>query len=195
MTLQIRRVVTGHDAAGKAVVSIDGLSQNAPNRRPGTEATLVWTTEGFPVDNSGAEDGSKRQVGSTVPNGTVFRVVSYGPGCAPRNHRTDSIDYGVVISGEIDMDLDDGVSVHLRAGDVLVQRGTIHNWVNNGTEPCVIAFVLIDAAPVEAAGRVLQRRGERQASLEPLVLRLSQGGRVASYETRRAGAGGAAPAQ
>ncbi len=159
MALQIRRVVTGHDAAGKAVVSIDDISQNAPNRRPGTEATLVWTSEGFPVDNSRAEDGSKRQVGSTVPNGTVFRVVSYGPGCAPRNHRTDSIDYGVVISGEIDMDMDDGVSVHLKAGDVLVQRGTIHNWVNNGTEPCVIAFVLIDAVPVEVAGRVLNATG------------------------------------
>ena len=159
MTLQIRRIVTGHDADGRAIVAIDDISQNAPNRRPGTEATLVWTTEGFPVDNSGSEDGGRREVGSTVPNGTVFRVVSYGPGCAPRNHRTDSIDYGVVISGEIDMDLDGGVSVHLRAGDVLVQRGTIHNWVNNGTDPCVIAFVLIAAEPAEIAGQVLHATG------------------------------------
>jgi quercetin dioxygenase-like cupin family protein len=159
MALQIRRVVTGHDTAGKAVVSIDGISQNTPNRRPGTEATLVWTTEGFPADNTGDADGSTRPVGSTVPNGSVFRVVSYGPGCAPRNHRTDSIDYGVVISGEIDMDLDDDISVHLRAGDVLVQRGTIHNWVNNGAEPCVIASVLIDAQPVEVGGRALRAIG------------------------------------
>jgi quercetin dioxygenase-like cupin family protein len=158
MALQIRRVVTGHDAAGKAVVSIDDISQNAPNRRPGTEATLVWTTQGFPADNTGAEDASRRQVGSTVPGGTVFRVVSYGPGCAPRNHRTDSIDYAVVISGEIDMELDDSV-VHLRAGDVVVQRGTIHNWANNGSEPCIIAYVLIDAKPVEVAGRVLNATG------------------------------------
>jgi quercetin dioxygenase-like cupin family protein len=158
MALQVRRVVTGHDAAGKAIVSIDDITQNAPNRRPGTEATLVWTTQGFPADNTGAEDASRRQVGSTVPGGTVFRVVSYGPGCAPRNHRTDSIDYAVVISGEIDMELDDSV-VHLRAGDVVVQRGTIHNWANNGSEPCVIAYVLIDAKPVEVAGRVLNATG------------------------------------
>jgi quercetin dioxygenase-like cupin family protein len=62
----------------------------------------------------------------------VFRVVSFGPGVTPRNHRTDSIDYATVISGEIDMELD-GTSVRLKAGDVLVQRGTIHNWVNKGT--------------------------------------------------------------
>ena len=72
----------------------------------------------------------------------------------PRNQRTESIDYAVVISGAIDMDLD-GTVVHLKAGDVLVQRGTIHNWVNRGTEPCVIAFVLVAAKPVERAGKNL----------------------------------------
>jgi quercetin dioxygenase-like cupin family protein len=158
MPLQIRRVVTGHDPDGRAVVAIDEISRNQPNRRPGTEATLIWSSVGFPADNTGQEDGGLRQVGSTVPNGTVFRVVSYGPGCAPRNHRTDSSDYGVVISGEIDMELD-GAVVHLKAGDVLVQRGTIHNWVNNGSEPCVIAFVLIDARPVEVDGKVLHATG------------------------------------
>jgi quercetin dioxygenase-like cupin family protein len=65
----------------------------------------------------------------------------------------------VVISGEIDMELDDGVTAHLKAGDVLVQRGTIHNWVNRGTEPCVIAFVLISAEPVEASGKALHAVG------------------------------------
>ena len=88
----------------------------------------------------------------------MFRVVSYGPGVAPRNHRTDSIDYAVVISGEIDMDLD-GEVVHLKAGDVLVQRGTVHNWVNNGSEPCVIAFALISAKPVTAGGKTLPAHG------------------------------------
>ena len=82
------------------------------------------------------------------PNGTVFRVVEYGPGVAPRVHRTESIDYAVVISGEIDMELDDGVTVHLEQGDTLVQRGTLHNWVNRGDKPCVIAFVLVAAKPV-----------------------------------------------
>ena len=93
-----------------------------------------------------------------MSNGTVFRVVEFGPGVAPRNHRTDSIDYAVVLSGEIDMELDDSV-VHLNAGDVLVQRGTIHIWVNRSTKPCAIAFVLIDAKPVEVAGRVLNAVG------------------------------------
>jgi quercetin dioxygenase-like cupin family protein len=77
----------------------------------------------------------------------VFRVIEYAPGVTPRNHRTDSIDYAVVLSGEIDMELDDQL-VHLGAGDVLVQRGTIHNWVNRSNAPCVIAFVLIDAKPI-----------------------------------------------
>ncbi|MGA8971848.1 MAG: cupin domain-containing protein [Pseudolabrys sp.] len=74
----------------------------------------------------------------------------YQPGVAARNHRTDSIDYAVVISGAIEMGLDDGVVVKLKAGDVLVQRGTMHNWVNRGTEDCVVAFVLISATPVKA---------------------------------------------
>jgi quercetin dioxygenase-like cupin family protein len=74
-------------------------------------------------------------------------------------HRTDSIDYAVVLSGEIDMQLDDGTEVHLRAGDVLVQRGTIHNWINRGTAPCVMAFTLIDAKPVEVGGKMLHATG------------------------------------
>jgi quercetin dioxygenase-like cupin family protein len=96
---------------------------------------------------------------TTVEDGTVFRVVRYQPGVVPRNHRTDSIDYAVIISGAIDMELDDGVMVKLKAGDVLVQRGTIHNWINRGTEDCVIAFVLISAKPVTAAGKPLHAVG------------------------------------
>jgi quercetin dioxygenase-like cupin family protein len=80
------------------------------------------------------------------------------PGLAPRNHRTDSIDYGVIVSGEIDTELD-GTSVHLKAGDVFVQRGTIHNWINRGTAPCVIAIVLIAAKSVEAGGKTLEAQG------------------------------------
>jgi quercetin dioxygenase-like cupin family protein len=148
VVLRVRRVVTGHDAEGRAVVRIDDAP--APrSSRAGHEAVVVWTAQGNPADNTGEEDASLREVGSTLPDGSVFRVISYGPGVAPRNHRTSSIDYAVVISGEIDMEMDDSV-VHLGAGDVLVQRGTIHNWVNNGGEPCVIAFVLIDAKPVLA---------------------------------------------
>jgi quercetin dioxygenase-like cupin family protein len=158
MAVQVRRVVTGHDANGRSVVKIDEVSKNVISSRPGQSACVVWTTESFPVNNTGEADEGLRQVGTTLKNGTVFRIVEFGPGVAPRNHRTDSIDYAVVLSGEIDMELDDSV-VHLKTGDVLVQRGTIHNWINRGTQPCVIAFVLIDAKPVEAGGKVLNATG------------------------------------
>ena len=158
MALQIRRVVTGHDAEGRAVVKIDDVAQNVISNRPGAQSAVIWTTASFPVDNTGEDDAGLRETGTTLPGGTVFRVVEFSPGVAPRNHRTDSIDYAVVISGEIDMVLD-GTTVRLRAGDVLVQRGTVHNWVNNGSEPCVIVFALIDAKPVEVDGRVLKAEG------------------------------------
>jgi mannose-6-phosphate isomerase-like protein (cupin superfamily) len=158
MTLQVRRVVTGHDAKGRAVVKIDEISTNITSNRPGATACVIWTTESFPVNNTGDADEGLRKVGTTLRNGTVFRVIEFVPGVAPRNHRTDSIDYAVVLSGEIDMELEDSI-VHLNAGDVLVQRGTIHNWVNRGTESCVIAFVLIDAQPVEVDGKVLNAVG------------------------------------
>jgi mannose-6-phosphate isomerase-like protein (cupin superfamily) len=160
MALNLRRVVTGHDAQGRATVLIDEAVQNVASSRPGQEASVIWTTEGFPIDNDGDLDTSRRQgMGTTIPNGTVFRVVQFGPGVSPRVHRTNSVDYAVVMAGEIDMELDDGVIVHLKAGDVLVQRGTVHNWVNKGAEPCVIAFSLIDARPVTAGGKTLEAQG------------------------------------
>jgi quercetin dioxygenase-like cupin family protein len=156
--LTFRRVVTGHDASGRAIVKIDEMAKSQASTRPGATACVVWTTEGFPADNDGDQDEGLRPTGTTLANGTVFRLLELAPGAGPRNHRTDSIDYAVVMSGAIDMELD-GTTVHLKAGDVLVQRGTIHNWVNRGSEPCVIAFVLIAAKPVTAGGRVLHARG------------------------------------
>jgi quercetin dioxygenase-like cupin family protein len=158
MALQFRRVVTGHDANGRAIVKIDETAKYLVSSRPGATSCVVWTTEGFPVDNTGEEDQGLRRTGTTLDNGTVFRVLELAPGTSPRNHRTDSIDYAVVMSGEIDMQLDD-TTVRLKAGDVLVQRGTIHNWVNRGTAPCVIAFVLIAAKPVEVGGKILRAQG------------------------------------
>jgi mannose-6-phosphate isomerase-like protein (cupin superfamily) len=158
MALQIRRVVTGHDATGRAIVKIDEIAQNLVSSRPGATSCVVWTTEGFPVNNDGEEDEGLRKTGTTLDNGTVFRILQLAPGVGPRNHRTDSIDYAVVMSGEVDMELDD-ITLHLKAGDVLVQRGTIHNWVNRGSEPCAIAFVLIAAKSVTAGGKVLAAQG------------------------------------
>lgn len=148
MNSGLRRVVTGHDKDGKAVVEIDEISTNAISRRPGQSGTVIWTTPAVPYDNTDTADGAAAKVETSLGNGTVFRVVKYDPGVSPRMHRTDSIDYAVVVSGEIDMELDDGATVHLRAGDLVVQRGTVHNWLNNGTVPCIIAFTLIGANPI-----------------------------------------------
>ena len=158
MSLNIRRVVTGHDDQGRAKVMIDETVRNVISQRPGALYSVIWSSEGFPVDNDTELDPSVKKIATTIPNGTVFRIVSFGPGVTPRNHRTDSIDYAVIMSGEIDMDID-GTIVHLKAGDVLVQRGTIYNWINKGSEPCVIAFVLISAKSVTAGGKLLPAQG------------------------------------
>jgi quercetin dioxygenase-like cupin family protein len=89
----------------------------------------------------------------------VFRILELRPGTTPRVHRTDSLDYAVIMKGEIDMELEPGEITRLQAGDVVVQRGTVHNWINRGPEPCVIAFVLIAAKPAEAGGTVLNPFG------------------------------------
>jgi quercetin dioxygenase-like cupin family protein len=158
MALHIRRVVTGHDDQGRAIVRVDEICRNVISRRPRHQSCVIWSTGTLPADNSDDANGAAREVGTTQPNGTVFRIVEYRPGVAARVHRTESIDYAVVLSGEIDMQLD-GSEVHLRAGDVLVQRGTLHNWVNRGTQPCVIAFVLVAAQPVERDGKELRALG------------------------------------
>lgn len=145
--MQVRRIITGHDAAGKSTVTIDDLASNATSRRPGHQSRLIWVTDSAPAKYAGAADEGARQVGRPPPpNGTVFRVIDIGPGCTAEMHRTETVDYVVVMSGEMDMVLETG-TVHLNPGDVIVQRGTMHNWVNNGTEPCRIAAILIDGQP------------------------------------------------
>ena len=136
MTLSVRRVITDHDEEGRSRVAIDERCANVISRRAGHESCVAWTRA----------------------DGTIFRVVEYQPGVAPRMHRTETIDYAVVISGEIDMQLDLGM-VHLRAGDVLVQQATIHDWINRGEAPCRIAFVLVPTQPVERSGKVLHAVG------------------------------------
>ena len=158
MALRVRRLITDHDDTGRATVRIDEVPSHAFVDRPGPTGINGWTTEGFPANNDGAEDAGLRKVGTTLENGTIFRILEFAPGLAARNHRTDSIDYIVVLSGEIDMELDDS-TVHLRAGDVMVQRGTIHNWVNTGTAPCVLAVILIAARSVKAGGKPLPAIG------------------------------------
>ena len=167
-----RRVVTGHDDQGKAVVLFDGPAPNMKQRKAGGNVlTMLWVTDENPADMSRSTDRADRQIGVPPPaKGTIFRVVEFAPlaGDAPAvdhdamlremgiepatqgyarhalTHRTRSIDYALVLDGEIDMLLDDS-EVHVKAGDVLVQQGTNHAWVNNSGKPCRIAFILIDA--------------------------------------------------
>ena len=166
-----RRIVTGHDSRGKAVVLFESVLQ-AKQRSVGSNGmTLLWMTGEYPVDAASSSDRSQTQVGVPPPaNGTVFRIVDFAPlspqsapvdheqilrsmGIDPatqgyarhaNTHRTRTIDYAIILEGEIDMLLDDS-AVHVKAGDVLVQQATNHAWVNNGNKPCRIAFILIDA--------------------------------------------------
>jgi mannose-6-phosphate isomerase-like protein (cupin superfamily) len=168
----IRRVVTTHDKAGRAVVGFDGIaSVSGGEPELGVESITLWVTDGTPADISGSKDTRGAKVGIPPPkNGSIFRIVDFhptpnaddldpnflakivgqkrAPGAKPPRHpgmhRTRSIDYLAVLSGEIDMLLDEG-EVHLKAGDVMVQRGTLHAWVNRGKEVCRIAAAMIDA--------------------------------------------------
>jgi quercetin dioxygenase-like cupin family protein len=172
-----RRIVTGHDSQGKAVVLFDGALP--PQARGANGVTLLWVTREFPVDAATAADHAQTTIGVPPPdNGSVFRIVEFAPAdahAAPidhnqilrsmgidpatqgharhiHTHRTRTIDYAVVLEGEIDMLLDDS-EIHVKAGDVLVQQATNHAWVNNGTKPCRIAFILIDAKMPSAWGK------------------------------------------
>ena len=160
MTFPLRRIVTGHDEQGNAIVKIDEIAQHWREGRPGGTILNVWTTDTTPANNSLDTDGGMREDKFTmIQNGSVFRILDFKPGLERRMHRTDSIDYIIVMSGEIDMELDNGALVHLKQGDVMVQRGTIHNWINRGTETCIMAVILIHADPVTAGGKVLNAHG------------------------------------
>lgn len=153
----IRRVVTGHDAAGKAVVIIDDIPPVRGNPSGSSLFSLIWTSEGAPVDNDDAVDGGKRKVDLTLPGGSVIRVLDMLPGTVAPMHRTSSLDYGIVISGVIELILDDGFSTLVEPGSVVVQRGTIHSWRNPSEDVIArVAFVLLDAKPVTVDGAPLE---------------------------------------
>lgn len=163
MTLQVRRIVTGHDANGKAVVVSDERLSAVP-RRIGGQITgcEIWSTDRMPVDNSREADASQRAGFVTKHNyvgsgeGTTCRITEFAPGHGRFPHRTETVDYAILLSGEIDLELDGDEVVHLKPGDVVVQRGTMHTWVNRGTAPAVFAFILIDAKPAEVNGALLR---------------------------------------
>lgn len=147
--MKIRRVVTENDGDGKSRVRWDGEIVSRPGRR-GFEMLPMWATKGLPV-RLGDEDPNDWDLGTSLAEGSVFRICRYEPGVEERWHRTDTIDYGIVLAGEMWMQLDEK-EVHLKSGDVVIQRGTIHNWVNRGKVPCLMAFILIATEGAKSTG-------------------------------------------
>lgn len=144
-----RRVVTGHAADGKPIVLIDGAATNHKFPDPKVSSTLMWSTDASPTSIEGDVDEGARILGSAPPaNGSRFTMMEFQPGNVVHGvHRTDTVDYVICISGEIDMFLDESEFVTLRPGDVLIQRGTYHAWANRSTAPCRLAVVLLDGTP------------------------------------------------
>ncbi|HWL46708.1 MAG TPA: cupin domain-containing protein [Sphingomonadaceae bacterium] len=146
-----RRVVTGHDKAGRPVLLFDGKAENVVSQRPLQERCLLWTTNSLPANIDEDDDAAAREdVGIGLDGGSVFGIVTLQPGLAPKPHRSDTIDYIVILSGRIAMELDENSRIELGPHDTLVQRGTIHNWVVEGPEPCVMAVSMISAVPPAA---------------------------------------------
>ena len=199
----IRRVVTTHDKAGKAIVGIDEMaSVSGGEPELGVATITLWVTDGTPAEISGSKDTRGTKVGIPPPkNGSIFRIVDFHPtpnaddldpnflakivglkpGTKPPRHpgmhRTRSIDYLTILSGEIDMLLDEG-EVHLKAGDVMVQRGTMHAWVNRGKEVCRIAVAMIDA-----------KEPGRAKAAKPKKARAATARKATSRSGKRAGRG------
>ena len=164
MALEVRRIVTGHDANGKAVVKTDERMAAVPRLgRPHIAGCEIWSTDKMPVDNT-SEAGEAAQRAGFVKRynyvgtgqGTLIRITEFAPGAPKFMHRTETVDYALLLSGECDLELDSGEVVHMKPGDIVVQRGTMHAWVNNSTTPAVFAFILIDADPAKVGEQELR---------------------------------------
>jgi quercetin dioxygenase-like cupin family protein len=161
MSDRIRRIVTGHDTAGLAVVLSD--EQVSIVDFPGVSgwtagSAVVWTTGSVPADNASDLVGSERPAGTTFNGGSVLRVIQFGPGFVSPIHRTLSIDYIAMLSGELELELDGGSVIRLCPGDIVVQRGTNHRWCNPSQDtPCRLVVSMIEAEPISIAGQTMER--------------------------------------
>ena len=172
MARPVRRIVTGHRADGRSTVLLDSAAPNVAQRAAGNASTLLWVTEESPASVAARGDRAARAIGvPPPPRGSIFRIAEFPPGVGgevrdnesvlrdfgigadvarghpprhPAIHRTRSLDYVIVLEGEITLLLDDG-EVRLRAGDVVVQQGTNHAWINPGASTCRLGMVFIDA--------------------------------------------------
>ncbi|HEU5178568.1 MAG TPA: cupin domain-containing protein [Burkholderiales bacterium] len=181
MIWRVRRVLTGHDAQGRSTFIADGPAPNVKemSAMPGLALTDLWETKGAPASNTGQDDAASRPVHLEPPkNGTILRIVEFPPDSAWRNrtdgkdgfksigaghaqdrqsadpmmHKTSTVDYIIVLKGEIYAIMETGEKL-LRAGDILVQRGTNHSWSVRTDEPCIVAAVLVSAKPVGSASK------------------------------------------
>ena len=174
MSSPIRRVVTGKDASGKAIAILDAAAPAVHRRAElGVTNTLLWVLDTIPADLSNSADTANKKVGvAPPPGGSIFRVIEFAPerelkadyetrlrifqglGLSPEGesrdnprdptmHRTRTVDYALILSGEIDMLLDDS-EIHLKQGDVVIQRGTNHAWANRSGTLCRMLFILVD---------------------------------------------------
>ncbi len=146
---EIRRVVTGHNAEGLAIVALDEVVK-------GDLVTQVWGTTKQPSDNVSDWDYGVSQPGPTIPAGSALRIVDINPGYRSAMHRTNSVDYVFILAGELEMELDGGEWVHLKTGDIVIQRGTNHAWENKSNGVCRLASVLMAAEPVQIDGKPLE---------------------------------------
>ncbi len=148
MAFRIRRVVTAHDENGNAVVASDATLESSPGNIDRNISTAdLWWTHTMPVDVKQHDASHEPSPRMPTSKGTLLKVLELSPGTKPVMHKTDTLDYAVVMEGEVDMLLDGAAEVHLEAGDILIQRATLHGWANRSDKPCRIAFLLVSAAP------------------------------------------------
>ena len=189
MVWKVRRVLTGHDSDGKSIILKDGIAPNVLEMAsmPGLALTDLWETKGAPASNEGNADAAARPVHLEPPKkGTILRIVEFPPdshwrqnadarkafdsigaghapdkhSADPMMHKTATVDYIIVLKGEIWAIMDKG-EVLLKPGDILVQRGTNHSWSVRTNEPCIIAAVLVSAKPVGRAKATVRRSAKK----------------------------------
>jgi quercetin dioxygenase-like cupin family protein len=157
MQTSIRRIVTGHNETGTAIFTADNEYETIVIPSGDAAMATIWTTATVPADCNDQTDGRERDAGTTLKGGSVIRVVDMLPNASSPMHRTSSIDYGIIISGKIELELDNQVFKTIEAGGIIIQRGTIHKWRNpSSTEICRIVFVLTEAKAYELNGEALE---------------------------------------
>ncbi|HEV8109552.1 MAG TPA: cupin domain-containing protein [Burkholderiales bacterium] len=190
MIWRVRRVLTGHDADGRSTFIADGEAPNVKEMAsmPGLALTDLWETGAAPARNDGDKDAAARPVHLEPPkNGTILRIVEFPPDSAwrggadgaaafksigaghaqdrgsrdPMMHKTSTVDYIIVLKGEIHAVMETGEKL-LRAGDILVQRGTNHSWSVRGNEPCIVAAVLVSAKPLVTKKKSSMRKSKKK---------------------------------